>query len=85
MPNEETAKIAATVKGIVVKQLAVAEDQVTDDARFVEDLNADSLDLVELIMALEEEFSEDIPDEEAEKLKTVGDAIKYIEAKQIKG
>ena len=83
MPNEETAKIAAKVKEIVVKQLAVAEDQVTDDARFVEDLNADSLDLVELIMALEEEFNEEIPDEEAEKLKTVGDAIKYIEAKQV--
>lgn len=85
MPNEETAKIAAKVKEIVVKQLAVAEDQVTDDARFVEDLNADSLDLVELIMALEEEFNEEIPDEEAEKLKTVGDAIKFIEAKQIGG
>lgn len=85
MPNEETAKIAAKVKEIVVKQLAVAEDQVTDDARFIEDLNADSLDQVELIMALEEEFNEEIPDEEAEKLKTVGDAIKFIEAKQIGG
>ena len=85
MPNEEPAKIAAKVKEIVVKQLAVAEDQVTDDARFIEDLNADSLDQVELIMALEEEFNEEIPDEEAEKLKTVGDAIKFIEAKQIGG
>ncbi|MBO4489941.1 MAG: acyl carrier protein [Lentisphaeria bacterium] len=74
--------IAEKVKGIVVKQLAVAEDQVTDDARFIEDLNADSLDQVELIMALEEEFNSDIPDEEAETLKTVGDAIKYIEKKQ---
>ena len=74
--------IAEKVKGIVVKQLAVAEDQVTDDARFIEDLNADSLDQVELIMALEEEFNSDIPDEEAETLKTVGDAIKYIENKQ---
>ncbi len=71
--------IAEKVKKIVVDQLAVSEDQVTEDARFIEDLNADSLDLVELIMALEEEFSSDIPDEEAEKLKTVGDAIKYIE------
>lgn len=74
--------IAEKVKKIVVDQLAVPEDQVTADARFVEDLNADSLDQVELIMAFEEEFSSDIPDEEAEKLKTVGDAIKYIESKQ---
>ncbi len=73
--------IAEKVKKIVVDQLAVPEDQVTEDARFIEDLNADSLDQVELIMALEEEFSSDIPDEEAEKLKTVGDAIKYIESK----
>lgn len=74
--------IAEKVKEIVVKQLAVAEDQVTEEARFIEDLNADSLDQVELIMALEEEFNAEIPDEEAEKLKTVGDAIKFIEAKQ---
>ncbi len=76
------SEIAEKVKKIVVEQLAVSEDQVTEDARFIEDLNADSLDLVELIMALEEEFSADIPDEEAEKLKTVGDAIAYIEGKQ---
>ena len=74
--------VAEKVKKIVVDQLAVPENQVTEDARFIEDLNADSLDLVELIMALEEEFSAEIPDEEAEKLKTVGDAIKYIESKQ---
>ncbi|MBE6407516.1 MAG: acyl carrier protein [Lentisphaeria bacterium] len=74
--------VAEKVKKIVVDQLAVSEDQVTEDARFIEDLNADSLDIVELIMALEEEFSAEIPDEEAEKLKTVGDAIKYIEGKQ---
>jgi len=74
--------IAERVKKIVVDQLSVPEDQVTDEARFIEDLNADSLDLVELIMALEEEFGADIPDEEAEKLKTVGNAIKYIEANQ---
>ena len=73
--------IAEKVKELIVKQLAVAPDQVTDDARFVEDLNADSLDIVELIMALEEEFSSEIPDDEAENLKTVGDAIKYIETK----
>lgn len=74
--------VAEKVKKIVVDQLAVSESQVTEDARFIEDLNADSLDIVELIMALEEEFSAEIPDEEAEKLKTVGDAIKYIESKQ---
>ena len=74
-------EIAEKVKELIVKQLAVAADQVSDDARFVEDLNADSLDIVELIMALEEEFSSEIPDEEAEGLKTVGDAIKYIESK----
>jgi len=72
--------IAERVKKIVVDQLSVPEDQVTEDVRFIEDLNADSLDLVELIMALEEEFGADIPDEEAEKLKTVGDAVKYIES-----
>ena len=71
--------IAEKVKQLVVDQLSVSPDQVTDDARFTEDLNADSLDLVELIMALEEEVGADIPDEEAEKLKTVGEAIAYIE------
>ena len=76
-----TAEISEKVKELIVKQLAVAPDQVTDDARFVEDLNADSLDIVELIMALEEEFGSEIPDEDAENLKTVGDAIKYIESK----
>lgn len=74
--------IAEKVKKIVVAQLGVAEDQVTEDAKFVEDLGADSLDLVELIMALEEEFSSDIPDEDAEKITSVGGAIKYIEGKQ---
>ncbi len=67
------------VKEIVVNQLGVSPDQATDDAKFIEDLGADSLDQVELIMALEEEFGADIPDEDAEKLTTVGDAIKYIE------
>ena len=74
--------IAEKVKEIVVRQLNVQPDQVTEDARFIEDLNADSLDLVELIMEIEEECSCEIPDEEAEKLKTVGDAIAYIEGKQ---
>jgi len=73
---------AEKVKKIVVEQLGVAEDQVTEDAKFIEDLGADSLDQVELVMALEEEFGSDIPDEDAEKLTTVGDAIKYIEGEQ---
>lgn len=73
--------ISEKVKELVVKQLAVAEDQVTNDAKFIEDLHADSLDIVELIMALEEEFDAEIPDEEAENLKTVGDVIDYIEKK----
>ena len=73
--------VAEKVKEIVVKQLDVAEDQVTPEAKFIEDLGADSLDQVELIMALEEEFGADSPDEDAEKLQTVGDAIAYVEAK----
>lgn len=76
------SSIADKVKGIVVEQLGVSEDQVTPDAKFIEDLGADSLDQVELIMALEEEFGSDIPDEDAEKMVTVGDAISYIESKQ---
>lgn len=73
---------AEKVKEIVVQQLGVSPDQVTDNAKFIEDLGADSLDQVELVMALEEEFGADIPDEDAEKLTTVGDAIKYIEEHQ---
>ena len=75
------SEIADKVKAIVVEQLGVNEDQVTPEAKFVEDLGADSLDQVELVMALEEEFGADIPDEEAEKLTTVGDAIAYVESK----
>ena len=70
---------ADKVREIVVNQLGVSPEQATDDAKFIEDLGADSLDQVELVMALEEEFGADIPDEDAEKLTTVGDAIKYIE------
>jgi len=73
--------VAEKVKKIVVEQLGVSEDQVTPEAKFIEDLGADSLDQVELVMALEEEFGADIPDEDAEKLTTVGDAIKYVEGK----
>lgn len=72
------------VKEIIVEQLGVNADQVTAEAKFIEDLGADSLDTVELVMALEEEFSQEIPDEEAEKLQSVGDVIKYIEDKQQK-
>lgn len=70
------------VKEIIVEQLGVKPDQVTPEARFIEDLGADSLDTVELVMALEEEFGQEIPDEEAEKLQTVGDVVKYIEDHQ---
>jgi acyl carrier protein len=73
--------IADKVKKIIVEQLGVSEDQVTPEAKLIEDLGADSLDTVELVMALEEEFGADIPDEEAEKINTVGDAIAYIESK----
>ena len=68
------------VKEIIVEQLGVNADEVTMDAAFVEDLGADSLDQVELVMAFEEEFKAEIPDEDAEKLKTVNDAVKYIES-----
>ncbi len=70
--------VAERVKKIVVEQLGVNEDQVTDDASFVDDLGADSLDTVELVMALEEEFECEIPDEEAEKITTVREAIEYV-------
>ncbi len=67
------------VKGIIVEQLGVDEGEVTMEASFVEDLGADSLDVVELVMALEEEFDLEIPDEEAEKIATVGDAVRHID------
>ena len=70
------------IKKIVVDQLGVNADQITPEAKFIEDLGADSLDTVELVRALEEEFGNEIPDEEAEKLTTVGDVIQYIEAAQ---
>lgn len=74
--------IEQRVKEIIVEQLGVTADQVAPEAKFIEDLGADSLDTVELVMALEEEFGQEIPDEEAEKLQTVGDVIKYVEEKQ---
>lgn len=69
------------IRSIISEQLGVKHDEVTPQASFIDDLGADSLDTVELIMALEEEFSVEIPDEDAEKMVTVGDAIKYIEEK----
>ena len=72
------ASVDERVKNIIVEQLGVEESQVTDAAKFIEDLGADSLDTVELVMALEEEFSIEIPDEDAEKITTVGDAVTYI-------
>ena len=69
------------IRQIIADQLGVKKDEVTDGAKFVDDLGADSLDTVELVMALEEEFGVEIPDEEAEKLITVGDALRYIEEK----
>lgn len=74
------SNIEARVKKIIVEQLGVKEDQVTNDASFVEDLGADSLDTVELVMALEEEFECEIPDEDAEKITTVQQAIDYVKA-----
>ena len=67
------------VKKIIVEQLGVNADEVNTESAFVEDLGADSLDTVELVMAFEEEFGAEIPDEDAEKLQTVGDAVRYIE------
>jgi acyl carrier protein len=69
------------VKSIIAEQLGVKPEEVTPEAAFVEDLGADSLDTVELVMALEEGFAIEIPDEDAEKITTVGDAVKYIEEK----
>jgi acyl carrier protein len=74
------SNIEARVKKIIVEQLGVKEEQVTNDASFVEDLGADSLDTVELVMALEEEFECEIPDVEAEKITTVQQAIDYVKA-----
>ena len=72
---------AQKVREIIVEQLGVTPEQVVPEASFIDDLGADSLDTVELVMAFEEEFGAEIPDEDAEKLQTVGDAIKYVEEK----
>ena len=76
--------IEQRVKEIIVNQLNVNEEQITPTASFLDDLGADSLDTVELIMAFEEEFGVEVPDEDAEKLQKVGDVVKYIEEKQAK-
>ena len=73
-----TSAIEAKVKNIIADQLGVGEDEIKPESSFIEDLGADSLDIVELVMAMEEEFEVEIPDEEAENIKSVGDAINYI-------
>ena len=78
------ADVAQKVKSIIAEQLGVKIEEVTDSASFVDDLGADSLDTVELVMALEEEFGIEIPDEDAEKMTSVGEAVKYIEEKAAK-
>jgi acyl carrier protein len=76
------ADVEQKVKDIIINELGVEAEKVTPEAKFVDDLGADSLDTVELVMAFEEEFGMEIPDEDAEKLQTVGDAISYIQNHQ---
>lgn len=83
--KEEIMALEDKVKEIIAEQLEVNPEQVTPDASFTDDLGADSLDLVELVMAFEEEFGAEIPDEDAEKLKTVKDVIEYLKSKGIEG
>ena len=75
------SNVEEKVKNIIVEELGVEREKLTTEASFMEDLGADSLDTVELVMAFEKEFDIDIPDEEAEKLRTVGDALKYLHEK----
>lgn len=75
------SSVSDKIKSIIAEQLGVKQEEVTEGAKFIDDLGADSLDTVELVMALEEEFGIEVPDEDAEKMTTVGDAIKYIEEK----
>ena len=77
------ADMSEKVKDIIEKELGVEREKLTNEASFIEDLGADSLDIVELVMEFEKEFSIDIPDEDAEKLRTVGDALKYLQEKSV--
>ncbi len=77
----DTANLEEKVKDIIVEELGVEREKLTAEASFMEDLGADSLDTVELVMAFEKEFDIDIPDEDAEKMRTVGDAMKYLHEK----
>ena len=79
--NMSSDNVFESVKSILVDQLNISEDSVQMDSLFVDDLNADSLDMVELVMAMEQEFNISIPDEEAERIKTVGDAVEFIKGK----
>lgn len=85
MAEEKTQEIYNEVKEIIVELLGVDEDKVTMDASFREDLEADSLDLVELIMAFEDKFGGEISDEDAQSISTVGEAVKYIEERMVAG
>jgi len=80
--SELKPEIIEKVKAIIVKQLGVGEAEVKPEKSFVDDLGADSLDIVELVMAMEEEFGFEIPDEEAENIRTVGDAMSYIQSSE---
>ena len=82
LKERKMSNIEEQVKGIVAEQLGVKEEEVTNEASFVDDLGADSLDTVELVMALEEEFDTEIPDEEAEKITTVQQAIDFVNSKK---
>jgi len=77
----DVKEVEAKIKEIIVEQLSVDESEVTPDASFIDDLGADSLDIVELVMAIEEAFDIEIPDEDAEKIRTVKDAIEYVARK----
>lgn len=76
-----SAELESKVREIIAEQLGISDDEITRDSTFVDDLGADSLDIIELVMALEEDFSLDIPDEDAEKMHNVGDLINYLDAR----
>src|SRR5690242_8598036 len=80
-PEDDMSDMVEKVKDIIAEELGVEREKLTDEASFMEDLGADSLDTVELVMAFEKEFDIDIPDEDAEKLRTVGDAMNYLHEK----